>query len=103
VPAAQRWETVEGLLGHEDDAADQNLPLMVWYAAEPAVDLDMARALARAAESKLPRLFSFTVQRIAAIGTGDALRVLTDRLSRTGDRARQKELATALVQIVDRK
>ena len=91
-----------GLLAHAEDARDQNLPLMVWYAAEPVVELDMPRALALAADSKLPRLFSFTVQRIAAVGSQDALRVLAERLGRTKDPARQKELSGAIVQIVGR-
>ena len=57
-----------------EDADDQNEPLMVWYATEPVVPLDMPRALALAAESKLPKVFTFTVQRISAVGTQDALR-----------------------------
>src|SRR6185295_6257521 len=31
LPLEQRWKIVEGLIGHENDAADQNLPLMIWY------------------------------------------------------------------------
>ena len=58
---------------------------MVWYAAEPVVEQDMPRALGLAADVELPHLFAFTVQRIAAVGTPDALRVLTDRLGRTTD------------------
>ena len=85
-----------------DDATDQNLPLMVWYAAEPVVALDMSRALGAAFDSKLPRLFAFTVQRIAAIGTQEALRVLTDRLGRTEDAAQQKELLSGISKIVNK-
>jgi len=102
IPAVKRWEVAAGLLARTEDAGDQNLPLMVWYALEPAVALDMPRALELAAASPLPRVFSFTVKRIAAVGTQDALHVLTDRLSRTEDRARQKELANGILQIVDR-
>ena len=87
---------------HAEDASDHNLPLMVWYAAEPVVELDMPRAMGLAGDSKLPRLFSFTVQRVGAIGSQDALRALADRLGRTTDPARQKDLAGAIVQIVGR-
>ena len=76
---------------------------MVWYAAEPLAELDMARALTLALESKLPRLFSFTVQRIASIGTQDALRVLAERLGRTEDPAQQTELVNGISQIVKKK
>jgi putative membrane-bound dehydrogenase-like protein len=102
VAPEQRWDVVAGLLAHPEDAQDQNLPLMVWYAAEPTFELDMPRALQLAAEAKMPRLFSFTVQRVAAVGSQDALRALTDVLGRTDDRARRKELANGIVQIVDR-
>jgi len=102
VPAEKRWEVLAGLLANGDDAADQNLPLMVWYAAEPVVAVDMARALSAAIESKLPRVFGFTVQRIAAIGTQEALRVLTDRLGRTEDPIHQKELLSGISKIVNK-
>ena len=35
VPAEKRWDVVAGLLSRSEDASDHNLPLMVWYAAEP--------------------------------------------------------------------
>ena len=44
LPLDERWEIVEGLVGHAEDAADHNLPLMYWYAAEP---LAAARRVAR--------------------------------------------------------
>jgi hypothetical protein len=103
IPVERRWETLTGLLTRDEDAADQNLPLMIWYAAEPVVELDMTRALGLAAGSKLPRMFSFTVQRIAAVGTQDALRVLTDRLGRTEDATQQKALASGITEIVGRR
>ena len=76
---------------------------MVWYAAEPVVPLDMARALGLAADSKLPGLFTFTTQRIAAVGTEDALRVLTDRLGRTADQAQRLDLVDGITQIVGKR
>jgi hypothetical protein len=100
VPVEKRWDVVTALLAHDEDAGDQNLPLMVWYAAEPVVALDMARALALAGGTKLPRIFAFTVQRIAAVGTQEALRALSDRLGRTTDKAQQVELANGVGQIV---
>ena len=64
--------------------------------------LDMSRALTAAFESKLPRMVAFIVQRIAAIGTQEALRVLTDRLGRTQDPAHQKELLAGISRIVNK-
>jgi hypothetical protein len=102
VPVEKRWDVLEALMTHAEDASDPNLPLMVWYAAEPLVALDMPRAITLAGNSKLPRLFSFAAQRIGAIGSQDALRVLADRLGQTADPVRQKDLAGAIVQIVGR-
>ena len=103
VPPARRWDVLAGLLAHGEDAQDHNLPLMVWYAAEPLVELDMPRALTLAADTKLPGLFPFTVRRIAAVGTQDALRTLTDRLGRTATVAERPELANGINRIVGKK
>jgi len=103
VPVEKRWDALTALLAHDEDAGDHNVPMMVWYAAEPVVPLDMARALGLAADSKLPKLFTFTVQRIAAVGTQDALRVLTDRLGRTVDPAHRLDLVDGITQIVGKR
>ena len=89
MPAAQRWGIVEALAAHGEDAADHNLPLMVWYAAEPLAAEDPARALALAAKAKLP-LLAFMARRIASTGTPDAVALLVDHLSKTDD-ARDQE------------
>ena len=99
-PVGKRWDVLNALMSHGEDATDHNQPLMVWYATEPVVGLDMPRALALAATTKLPQLFAFTVRRIAAIGTQDALKTLTDRLGRTTDPAERKELASGISRIV---
>jgi putative membrane-bound dehydrogenase-like protein len=100
VPAEKRWDAVAALLAHDEDARDLNLPAMVWFAMEPLVELDMRRGLALADGSKLPRFFEFTVRRIAAAGTQDALHILAERLSKTIDPAQQRELAAGITQIV---
>jgi hypothetical protein len=100
IPVDKRADILSGLLTHREDAGDQNLPLMLWYAAEPSVESDMSRALTMATDSPFSRLFPFTVQRIGATGTPDALRILAERLARTLDRGQQKELATAIAKIV---
>ena len=103
VPPAKRWGVIERLLAHDEDASDQNLPLLVWYAAEPSVELDMPRALTLTAASKLPQVFAFAVQRVAAVGTTAALRALTDLLGRTDDVVQRRELGAGIVTIVGKK
>jgi hypothetical protein len=103
VPANKRWDILAPLIARDEDAADHNLPLLVWYATEPSVELDMPRALELTAASRLPQLFAFTVQRIAAVGTTEALRALTDRLGRTEDPVQRRELGAGIVAIVGKK
>src|SRR5439155_21485204 len=56
MPPAQRWDVLEGLAAHAEDAADHNLPLMDWYAAEPLAGQDPARAIHLAIRSRVPLL-----------------------------------------------
>ncbi|MCA9048110.1 MAG: DUF1080 domain-containing protein, partial [Planctomycetaceae bacterium] len=82
LPEDQRWTIAEGLLGHEEDAADHNLPLMYWYAAEPLADEDTGRALelAMSAGENIPLLRDFMLRRIGSSGAGSSLAALVDGL-----------------------
>jgi hypothetical protein len=100
VPVGKRWDVLEGLLAHAEDAADHNQPLMVWYAMEPVVELDMPRALKLAADTKLDGLFASAVRRIAAVGTQEALRTLADRLGRAENVAERREIASGINRMV---
>lgn len=67
--AAQRLEPkaafpiVEALNIHQEDANDQNIPYLVWYAAEPLMNEDPNRFLALAGSSKLPLVQRSTARR----------------------------------------
>ena len=82
VPAEDRWETVQNLYAHAEDAGDQNLPLMVWYAAEPLPSKDIKRSLAMAEATSLPNILDFTVRRTAALNTPEAFAAITECLDR---------------------
>jgi putative membrane-bound dehydrogenase-like protein len=96
IDPAQRWEIVAGLHGHAEDAQDHNLPLMAWYALEPLVPLDPARALAIGLDSKLTRGTEFTARRIATLGTPEAMGLLAAALEKSDDSARQLALLTGV-------
>jgi hypothetical protein len=66
VPVAQRWPVLTALASHEKDAGDQNLPLMIWYAAEPAVAADPVKAADFLAACKIPKVLEFVTRRMAA-------------------------------------
>jgi putative membrane-bound dehydrogenase-like protein len=72
----KRWETIEALLQRAEDKDDHNLPLMLWYAFEPAVPADMNRAVDLALKAKVPHVLPYTVQRIAAINTPESVKAL---------------------------
>lgn len=67
IPIAQRWGILEGLVGREEDATDQNLPLLVWYASEPAVAADPTRAADLLGKCNIPRVQEFIARRMSAI------------------------------------
>ncbi|GAB3024842.1 PVC-type heme-binding CxxCH protein [Spirosoma pulveris] len=81
---AQRWDVMDALVQKVQDKDDHNLPLMVWYASEPLAAIDMKRALEMAQKSKLPKQLPYTIQRIGAIGTDDAKKLLKELNDRVG-------------------
>ena len=66
LPHGQRWGILSRLAARAEDAADPNLPLMLWYALEPLVPAAPQRALTLAAQSKFPRLREFIARRLAS-------------------------------------
>ena len=66
LPLAQRAPVLKALLAHEEDAGDQNLPLMYWYAAEPVVAADNAVAVQLLAACKIPKVRQFITRRMTA-------------------------------------
>jgi putative membrane-bound dehydrogenase-like protein len=95
LPLEERWALLPGLLAHSQDAADHNLPLMYWYAAEPLAEVDAARAMRLAADGRIPLVLSFMARRLAKIGTPEALAVVVDELGRSTDADRQLLLLAA--------
>lgn len=67
------WKIAEGLLKHEEDITDHNLPKMTWFGLEPLVKEDPARALKLASRSKIPLIAHFTARRAVDGNALDAL------------------------------
>jgi putative membrane-bound dehydrogenase-like protein len=63
----QRWPILTALASHGEDAKDQNLPLMLWYAAEPAVAADITKGAELLASCQIPKVQEFITRRIAAV------------------------------------
>ena len=66
LPLEARWPISAALVTHGDDAEDHNLPLMNWYAIEPLVTSDPARAMELAAASRIATVSRFIVRRAAS-------------------------------------
>ncbi len=89
LPAEHRWSILEGLLSHPEDAKDQNLPLMYWYALEPLADVDPKRALALglSAGEHFPQIKEFIIRKIGSGEPKQALELLVQELDKAQDNA----------------
>src|SRR5262249_36439021 len=96
LPVEQRWDIVQNLYAHSEDAADHNLPLMYWYAAEPLPTKDFKRALAMAEKTGLPNMLNFTVRRTAALNTPEAIAAITSTLEHAAGDGKQLDILHGL-------
>ncbi|HTU27288.1 MAG TPA: family 16 glycoside hydrolase, partial [Pirellulales bacterium] len=96
LPAADRWNVLAALTGHSEDGGDHNLPDMYWYALESLFDVDAARAMKLAADSKLPRLLQFATRRMGLVGTPEAVNLTIETLGNQTAPERQLQMLEAL-------
>jgi putative membrane-bound dehydrogenase-like protein len=89
LPLEQRWPIVRNLIDHSEDAADPNLPLMIWYAMEPLAELDASRALHLSNYAELPILLQFMARRVTASGTEESLAIPVDRMIGMDDKRKR--------------
>lgn len=94
----QRWLIAEALLSRGEDALDQNLPLMVWYAVEPLVQSDLARFVALAKTSKLPVVREHVARRAVSLKDPSAALQFLMPLLETADAAVQGDILRGLLQ-----
>ena len=87
-PNGERWQIVEALTKHGEDASDHNLPLMYWYAMEPLADVDSAHALVLAisAGERFPILKEYMIRRIAAGDPEKSVSLLVNSLGKLEDK-----------------
>ena len=91
-----RWNVVEALAQKSEDRLDHNIPLMVWYAAEPLAAIDPMRSLAMAEKAKMPKFLLYMVQRIGAIKSVESKKVLEGFMDRLGNNHEQHEIMMAV-------
>jgi putative membrane-bound dehydrogenase-like protein len=66
LPVDQRIPMLEPMLARAEDGSDANLPLMLWYALEPVVGTDAAKAATLLTQVKIPLLQEYVARRMAA-------------------------------------
>lgn len=90
LPPVQRWPIAEALLTRAEDAADPNLPLMIWYGIEPLVRDDADRFVALARASQMPLVRRHIARRTAANAvSGPDLEALVRLTRETSGNVRQ--------------
>jgi putative membrane-bound dehydrogenase-like protein len=65
-PVGQRLAVLEPLLEHAEDASDQNLPLMYWYALEPVVGADKKVGAQMLGKVRIAKVRELIARRVAA-------------------------------------
>lgn len=98
LPADQRWEILDGLVSHALHAKDHNLPLMVWYAAEPLAESNPQRALdfALRAGKNIPLIRDYMLRRIGSRADAQAVATLVEGLRK----AQEVELQLAFLDAI---
>ncbi len=83
----RRWEIVAALASHAEDTQDHNLPLMIWYAAEPLAEVDPERALALGLScgKTIPLVRDFMLRRIGNLDAASSLPLLVGALGKSTD------------------
>ena len=62
----QRWPILSNLARHSEDARDNNIPRMLWFALEPMVPLHPEKSLELAVKGKLPNLQEHVARRLVS-------------------------------------
>ncbi len=106
LPPERRGPILQKLVEHAEDAEDPNLPLLIWYAAEPLAEANLGLAADLLKRSKIPLVREFMARRIAALRTdrpvvnvaslgargdgttddGPAFQAAIERIAKTGGR-----------------
>jgi len=73
LPPAQGLAIASALVAHADDQADQNLPLMVWYAVESLAAADANNGFTLLQKARIPLVRDFLIRRMAHFDSGDVL------------------------------
>ena len=80
------WKVAQGLLSHEGDADDHNLPKMIWFGIEGNVESSTEVALDQALLSEIPMVSNFIARRAVAADEVAAVVAAIGRAQNSGQR-----------------
>jgi putative membrane-bound dehydrogenase-like protein len=97
LPLAERWTMAGALAGHDEDTADANLPLMIWYGIEPLVPAEPERAGRLLATVRIALVRRLMVRRVTLLDEsgkteGNSLKMLTRVLAEAKDSSVQHDV-----------
>jgi putative membrane-bound dehydrogenase-like protein len=107
LPVLERGPIAMGLLQHAEDAADANLPLMIWYGAEPLAVAGPERTAALLERMKMPLVREYFSRRIASLPGKDkndpapGLHPLIEVLGRIDDNALLADVLAGIVKALE--
>lgn len=97
LPLDSRWPIAEALVARADDADDQNLPLMNWYAIEPLVESNLERFVKLAQAARQPLVRRHIARRAASLVDNSAALELLARLLPQVDTTSQRDLLDGML------
>ena len=86
IPESSAWKVAQGLLSHEGDADDHNLPKMIWFGIEGNVESSTKVALDQALLSEIPMVSYFIACRAVAADEVAAVVAAIGRAQNSGQR-----------------
>lgn len=96
-PNGQQVPIAAVLLQHAEDAADQNLPHLLWYTIEPLVNSDLNQFLALAKSSQMPLVRRNIARRVAeSASPANRLDLVVKLLAEASDAKTQQDLLLGL-------
>lgn len=96
-PNGQQVPIAAALLAHGEDAADQNLPLMLWYTVEPLVNSDLPRFVGLAKSCQIPLVRRHIARRVAeSTKPENRLDLLVKLIGDVSDAKAQQDLLAGL-------
>jgi len=101
LPADQRWAIAAALLARAEDAADKNVPVVLWYGVEPLVAADAKRAIALAAGAQLSGLADLLWRR-CAVGAPAQLEALIQASAEAAPPLAQRMLTQMWIGLQDK-